>query len=310
MLSQRWFAPFCIGMFYSFLALGSFRAWASLTSFDLAGVGTMLCIVLWWTQDSAKRGRPLPLLSISVNYAWLPATLAIHLLRTRGWRGLPKVTLHVAATSLILWGWLLHPGTLALRPVPRPSAEQMARWQAYGISSNVMSYVEGSGRNVRALTLRQDDSHPAPLRGVMFEYQPDESQLIVDDARAFVAYLRRVAAPGEIPFLYEGATIAVARAHQPYDVMRAAETNANNYGIGTDQIIRRMQDWDRRYGVTLYGIGFDWIGVELHHLPDDVDAFAREVYKFCPDAVDQGFQDVGALAADIARNRSVHLWWD
>ena len=44
--------------------------------------------------------------------------------------------------------------------------------------------------------------------------------------------------------------------------------------------------------------------------PDNWGAFAQEVYEFCPDIVDQGVGDVGALAEILDDTRRVYLWWD
>jgi hypothetical protein len=38
--------------------------------------------------------------------------------------------------------------------------------------------------------------------------------------------------------------------------------------------------------------------------------FAKEVYQFCPDVVDQGTETVEALASERKRTNRVYLWWD
>ena len=141
----------------------------------------------------------------------------------------------------------------------------------------------------------------------MFEYSEDAAELVTT--------LQRLARAGEIPFVYdsamsEGATVAVMRAHDVYDVLRAAETNGNNYGIGTEVIIARLKQWDQSYGITFSGIGFDWVSVKLKRVPGDVLGLAREVYEFCPDVVDQGVGDVAALAGEIEETHTIYLWWD
>ena len=44
--------------------------------------------------------------------------------------------------------------------------------------------------------------------------------------------------------------------------------------------------------------------------PADMDAFAREVYEFCPDVVEQGVGTVKALADEMRRSGILYLWWD
>lgn len=48
----------------------------------------------------------------------------------------------------------------------------------------------------------------------------------------------------------------------------------------------------------------------MKRLPEDLYAFAASLYEFCPDIVEQGCGSVEALAEEIAREQTVHLWWD
>lgn len=129
-----------------------------------------------------------------------------------------------------------------------------------------------------------------------------------------------------------------------YQPLRDAGTSAGNYDLDTDDIIRRLQAWDDRYGIALSEVGHDRVDVAFDRTPDDLSEFAREVYLFCPDTVDQGFgcvaemlevaegagqsippeiaelaegadleeADYGVelLARSIARTQSLSLWWD
>lgn len=104
--------------------------------------------------------------------------------------------------------------------------------------------------------------------------------------------------------------VAVLRSSDRYDALRTMGTNGTNYDIHTDSIITRLRQWDRRYGLTLVGAGFDWVEVELRRVPADWMILAREVYRFCPDVVEQGTLTVEASAAEMKRTRTIYLWWD
>ena len=41
-----------------------------------------------------------------------------------------------------------------------------------------------------------------------------------------------------------------------------------------------------------------------------MDAFANEVYEFCPDAVDQGVGSIDELKKAITEMQGLWLWWD
>ena len=71
-----------------------------------------------------------------------------------------------------------------------------------------------------------------------------------------------------------------------------------------------LKQWDDAYGIDIYMADTDTIRLRLKRLPPDLPAFAKEVYAFCPDIVDQGMGSVEALEQAIRESREVYLWWD
>ena len=108
------------------------------------------------------------------------------------------------------------------------------------------------------------------------------------------------------------AEIAVAPGRTQFDMLRVAHSDAANYGLGTEAVIQKLQAWDSKYrlGLDIRHAEIDVVEARLAHLPDDLDAFAREVYAFCPDIVDQGTETVEALAKEIRARHVLYLWWD
>lgn len=124
--------------------------------------------------------------------------------------------------------------------------------------------------------------------------------------------------------------------------LRDKHTNGINCGLMTEDIIARLSKWDQAYGLDITAVDTDRVEFVLKRLPDDLDAFVREIYQFCPDTVDQGFgcfadaygdadaEDLPAGVAElidgvdfddpeygleimkrsIRRDRKVGLWWD
>lgn len=123
--------------------------------------------------------------------------------------------------------------------------------------------------------------------------------------------------------------------------LREHRTNGINCGLTNEDVIARLREWDEAYGITLSDAATDRVMVHLETLPEDMDAFAREVYRFCPDIVDQNFgafivfvdddpeelterqrelmrdidfddEDYGLeiMKRAIVMDRMVGLWWD
>lgn len=159
---------------------------------------------------------------------------------------------------------------------------------------------------------------------------------------------------GYLPFLIEQTSdfekkpdrIAVLKGTDPLGPLQFCNTNAANYDIGPEEVQVRIADWQRRFHCDVLGAEFDSALIHLHTLPPDMDAFARELYEFCPDLLDQGIlvmvdeaydslpperqeeidkymeADTGdeegktervalkILADTVRETRRIHLWWD
>jgi hypothetical protein len=124
--------------------------------------------------------------------------------------------------------------------------------------------------------------------------------------------------------------VGILRLQDPFDIIRVQNTNAANYDMGTEEIISRLKAWEGVCAFEVVGAGFDWVDLELKRLPDDIPAFAEDVYEFCPDIIDQGYvgpalqedaewedveeafetQTVADLACYIRETHRLFLWWD
>ncbi len=104
--------------------------------------------------------------------------------------------------------------------------------------------------------------------------------------------------------------IRVLQSTDKFEPLLFEATNAVNYDIYTPQIIERLKLWDSLYGIKLYGIGFDHISGEFINKPKDIKKFAKEMYDFCPDIVDQGVGDIDELEKALQSSNKFFLWWD
>jgi hypothetical protein len=122
---------------------------------------------------------------------------------------------------------------------------------------------------------------------------------------AFVGTSRSLAEPPA-----EGVEVVVGPGKSQFDILRIAASDAVNYDMETEDLIKVLQKWDQLYGIDIVAAETDTIQLTLNRLPPDVLALAKEVYEFCPDIVDQGIGSVSALASEIKSTRRVYLWWD
>lgn len=155
---------------------------------------------------------------------------------------------------------------------------------------------------------------PAPLTRMRVRERPanglsisvrdgDEAERVMNCLRAGLTergyrafWSDRCAANG----LSEGDEVVVLKTADPMAIVRLQQSDGGNYGISTDDILNRLAEWQKICEFHVVGASGDWVALQFTRLPDNICAFAEEVYAFCPDAVTQG---VGLLREDREREK-------
>ena len=138
------------------------------------------------------------------------------------------------------------------------------------------------------------------------------------------------------------ALLVIFAAPDPASLLYVRQTNGANLDVMPQDIVNWLDAWHKKSEFTVVGAGHDWIELHFTKLPDDLEAFARQVYEFCPDTLDQGivkaipeeFEDMDSaseeqmeemlewmeealdeqtpadLADHIERTGRLWLWWD
>jgi hypothetical protein len=119
---------------------------------------------------------------------------------------------------------------------------------------------------------------------------------------------------GYLIFVFEGDSdskgVALIKGTDDLDIIRYRRTDGINYGLENADVVEKIAEWKSKYGLVVIGCGRDWLHIEFDKLPGDLDAFSQEVYKFCPDSVDQGVGSLENLKPAIKEMNGLWLWWD
>lgn len=132
--------------------------------------------------------------------------------------------------------------------------------------------------------------------------------------------LRKQIAPGLVVFIGtmrwlgdfkpHGVELVIGPGQSHLDIVRHARTNACNYDMATEDLVKKLQLYDEQIGIDITHAETDAIRFEMSSLPTDLAAFVKDLYEFCPDLIDQGCGSEAALLEQIKRDRRVCLWWD
>jgi hypothetical protein len=106
--------------------------------------------------------------------------------------------------------------------------------------------------------------------------------------------------------------IGIIKGIDQFDILKIRQTNGDNYDISNEEVIAKLRAWHQRYPFTIIGADFDWVEAKFKLLPEnkELKAFADEIYKFCPDIVDQGSGSIDGLIEEMKETIKLYLWWD
>jgi hypothetical protein len=180
-----------------------------------------------------------------------------------------------------------------------------------GMPEVLLLEIKRAGHNLRQVETMDDDGNPRKGAGVTIDIPHGE-------ALGAVRRLQNGLPPGHYAFVSERKygfggdpdEVSVMKAADPFEILRAMGTNGWNYDLSPEMVIARLKEWDGRYGLVFRGIAFDWVEAEFKTQPQDMVGFAKEVYAFCPDVVDQGTESVEVLAKEMKSSNILYLWWD
>ncbi|GHN01170.1 hypothetical protein WSM22_26590 [Cytophagales bacterium WSM2-2] len=104
--------------------------------------------------------------------------------------------------------------------------------------------------------------------------------------------------------------IGILKTTDKFTVLKEVGTDGINFDITNDSLITIMKRFDQKYKLELIGASGDWCEFLIKNDPQNWIDFANEVYRVCPDVVDQGTGTVEALAEEMRRTKRLYFWWD
>lgn len=104
--------------------------------------------------------------------------------------------------------------------------------------------------------------------------------------------------------------VGILQTADKYEVLKQVGTDGINYDITNDSLITIVKNLDKKYSLELIGASGDWCEFFIHNEPENWVDFGNEIYKICPDIVDQGAGSVEAMVEEIRKTGRLYFWWD
>ena len=141
-----------------------------------------------------------------------------------------------------------------------------------------------------------------------------------EESQPLVATLRAELGPGLLAFVGctrslsdppdDGSEVVIAYGNSQFDILRVAQSDAINFDMETEGLIRKLEEYHSKYGIDIFHAETDTIEFRFTTMPSDLAEFCNDLYEFCPDIVDQGGGTVEELQKEVAKTGAVFLWWD
>ncbi len=153
-------------------------------------------------------------------------------------------------------------------------------------------------------------SFSSPHQAMVFGVSKEEGQNIMAKMAGFLKGKGYLVFKRHDGFGMGKDSVAILKSNDQFEIPRIMGTAGPNYDIYNKDVVARLKKWHTVAPFTITGASEEWVEAIFVTQPADMNAFAREVYAFCPDIVDQGTGDVEALAEEMKAGNTLYLWWD
>ena len=163
-----------------------------------------------------------------------------------------------------------------------------------GFEPEVVQWIaENAGRKLEALRGVEPEFYDEIIvDGISFSVESEEIGELLPMLRAWLqprGYCAFWSMRREANGMHAGEEIAVLRTKNPLDAVRIKGSDGANYDVFNEDVLAQLQRWRAEFDVQILGAGHDFVSVKFERLPDDLCAFAEQIYDFCPDIIEQGF---------------------
>ncbi len=190
-----------------------------------------------------------------------------------------------------------------------PSAEELAKTLKFDRRVLIMAKEVALDR-IGRLTGFDSEGYQIIAAGIVVSVPDDKTDHILASLRRKLLPLKYMPFVVEMNAGLKIEKIGILKGMDQYEILRIMHSNGDDYDISNQDVIERLKEWEIYSPFDIIGADNDWVEIEFSALPKDLDAFAKEVYDFCPDAVDHGPGSVEGLIKDIKRTMRLFLWWD
>lgn len=194
-------------------------------------------------------------------------------------------------------------------PVLSPAEEQLVLQSGFE-RPTLQSIKEETQSALHRLRGYDEKGFQIIVRGIVASVPESRTEQVLSALGTRLAPFGIIAFIADINEPIKSDKIGFLKCTDQYEILRVMYTNGNEDDISHEDLLERLKEWEAKYPFDIIGAGHDWVELEFKILPDNVKAFAEEVYDFSPDVVDEDLGTVQELVKDLQATKRLLMWWE
>ena len=189
-----------------------------------------------------------------------------------------------------------------------PAEVQLA--SQIGFEEDILAVVKEESRcQLHRLSGYDADAYQIMANGIVISVPWNRSDQVLWSIRNRLKPRKYMAFTIEVNYARKVDKIAIIKGTDQYEILRIMHTNGDDDDVSHEEVIAKLQQWEKRSRFEIVGAENDWVEIEFRTMPQDLKAFADDVYEFSPDTVDEGTGSLDELVKDITMTKRLVLWW-
>jgi Domain of unknown function (DUF4253) len=200
-------------------------------------------------------------------------------------------------------------GAIGKQILLSPYAEEVARIIKF--ERQILIIVEGITHDrIGRLIGFDEEGYQIIAPGIVVSVPEDKAGNILVALRHRLQPLHYMAFVVEMNSALKVYKIGVLKGTDQYEILRIMHTDGDDYDISNQDVIDWLKELEKKAPFDIIGADSDWVEIQFKTVPHDLKTIVKEVYDFCPDAVEQGPGSVDELVNEIRKTKRLLLLWD
>ena len=210
---------------------------------------------------------------------------------------------------------VLIPGVMLLMAAAVPqnglSRSELNLAAQIGFEADVLLLVKEEARSpLHRMSGYDGDGYQIMANGIVISVPWSRSDQVLWSLREKLKRRNYMAFQIEINNSLKVDRIGIIKGTDQYEILRIMHTNGDDDDVSHEDVIAKLKQWETRIRFEIVGAENDWVEIEFRTMPQDLKAFAEDVYEFSPNTVDEGTGSLAELVKDISATKSLVLWWN